>query len=276
MYNPPDELNLFEITSPCSELSQLFPLGHAARNPQGRVCFIITLRGKALVEIDSKNYLLHESSFLFLTPGHLLLQLSCTEDFLFQYLWFDFDFLADFPLLLKTDISNRADHLPYLQMNEKDYRLMRRYYDFINDRYSDADCAVEVIKGVLFSFVLEVSRIYAGRTVSVEVSRQDELVDGFFGLLHKFCTQKRMAAFYADRLCISDKHLMRSIKKLTGQTFHYWMADFILREAKLMLRSTDMSVTEITDRLNFPNSSYFARFFRKYAGCSPVEFRIKK
>ena len=67
--------------------------------------------------------------------------------------------------------------------------------------------------------------------------------------------------------------MMRSIKKQTGQTFHYWMADFILREAKLMLRSTDLSVTEIADKLSFPNSSSFARFFRKYTGFSPVQFR---
>lgn len=51
------------------------------------------------------------------------------------------------------------------------------------------------------------------------------------------------------------------------------MADFILREAKLMLRSTDLSVTEIADKLSFPNSSSFARFFRKYTGFSPVQFR---
>lgn len=93
--------------------------------------------------------------------------------------------------------------------------------------------------------------MYSGRNISVEMSRQDKLVDGFFSLLHKYCTQERMAAFYASRLCISDKYMMRSIKKQTGQTFHYWMADFILREAKLMLRSTDLSVTEIADKLSF-------------------------
>lgn len=145
-------------------------------------------------------------------------------------------------------------------MSPEDFSLIKMYYHFIYHRYLDAECPSEVIKGMLFSLVLEVCRMYSGRNISVEMSRQDKLVDGFFSLLHKYCTQERMAAFYASRLCISDKYLMRSIKKQTGQTFHYWMADFILREAKLMLRSTDLSVTEIADKLSFPNSSSFARF----------------
>lgn len=276
MCNLLDESNLFEVTLPNDGFSSLFPKGQPLRTPLGRVYFITIIKGNALVEIDGKSYLLHEQSFLFLLPGHLLLQLSHTEDFLFQYLSFDFDFLADFPLLLKTDISNQAAHMPYLQMDERYFHLVKRYYDFMYDRYSDAECPKDVMKGMLFSFVIEVSRMYSGRNVSVKVSRQDELVDRFFNLLHKFCTQERTAGFYADKLYISDKHLMRSIKKQTGQTFHFWMTDFILREAKLMLKSTDETVTEIADKLNFPNSSFFAHYFRKYTGLSPVEFRNKE
>ncbi|MCE9044447.1 helix-turn-helix domain-containing protein [Bacteroides fragilis] len=226
-----------------------------------------------MVRIDGKSMLLPERTFLFLPPGHLLLRFSCTQDFLFQYLSFSFDFLSDFPLLLKADISNQVTNAPCLPMSPEDFSLIKMYYHFIYHRYLDAECPSEVIKGMLFSLVLEVCRMYSGRNISVEMSRQDKLVDGFFSLLHKYCTQERMAAFYASRLCISDKYLMRSIKKQTGQTFHYWMADFILREAKLMLRSTDLSVTEIADKLSFPNSSSFARFFRKYTGFSPVQFR---
>ena len=152
--------------------------------------------------------------------------------FLFQYLSFSFDFLSDFPLLLKADISNQVTNAPCLPMSPEDFSLIKMYYHFIYHRYLDAECPSEAIKGMLFSLVLEVCRMYSGRNISVEMSRQDKLVDGFFSLLHKYCTQERMAAFYASRLCISDKYLMRSIKKQTGQTFHYWMADFILRRSQ--------------------------------------------
>ncbi|MFL1684266.1 helix-turn-helix domain-containing protein [Coprobacter secundus] len=46
-----------------------------------------------------------------------------------------------------------------------------------------------------------------------------------------------------------------------------------MREAKFQLHSTDKSVTQIAEKLNFPNSSFFARFFRKHLGMTPLQFR---
>ena len=102
-----------------------------------------------------------------------------------------FDFLSNFPLLLKADISNQVTNAPCLPMSPEDFSLIKMYYHFIYHRYLDAECPSEVIKGMLFSLVLEVCRMYSGRNISVEMSRQDKLVDGFFSLLHKYCTQER-------------------------------------------------------------------------------------
>lgn len=60
---------------------------------------------------------------------------------------------------------------------------------------------------------------------------------------------------------------------LTSYTVYFWIEEFTVKEAKLLLRSTGASVIEIADMLNFPNSSFFAKFFRRHTGFSPVEFR---
>lgn len=263
----------FGISPPISELSVLFPEEQTRRTPLGRVYFIAVLRGKAQLEIDGKSHLLQARTFLFLTPAHLLRQFGRSEDFLFRYLFFDFDFLSDFPLLLKSDISSRAAIQPCIRVNAAAFAMIKEYYRFIGNRFDAAMSRTKVTKGLLFSFILEVSGLYWDTKITVQMSRQEELADGFFSLLHTYCKQERTAAFYADKLCISDKHLMRSIKKQTGKTFHFWITDFVVREAKLLLKSTDKSIMEITEELNFPNSSFFARFFRRYTGLSPVEFR---
>lgn len=275
IFRMPEQLepNPFEISFPAGELSPLFPTGRAARNLPGRVYLLVVLQGEAQVEIDGKHYVLHQKSFLFLTPGHLLLRLSQTGNFQFQHLSFHFDFLSDFPLLLKADICDHAGKMPCLPLDEAAFGLVKSYYDFIGNRYRESPNRLEVTKGLLFAFIVEVSRLYSGRNISVKASRRDELADGFFSLLHKHYKQERKATFYAEQLCVTDKYLMRSVKQQTGQTVHFWITDFILREAKLMLRSTDLTVTEITEKLNFPDSSFFARFFRKYTGISPLQFR---
>lgn len=245
------------------------------RTPMNKVSFILVIKGNAEIEIDDVSYSLKFGSFIYLQPGHLIRILAVSEDFRINLISFHFDFLADFPLLLKADLSDFVGKYPYRQLCENDISLIERYYVFINDRITDDKSDLYITKGLLFSLILEVSRIYSGQHITMTVSRTDEMVDNFFALLHKHFRQEREAKFYADKLCISDKHLMRSVKKKTGMTVHFWITDFIVRESKMMLRSTDMTVTDISDKLNFPNSSFFARFFKRHTSMSPTEFRNK-
>jgi AraC-like DNA-binding protein len=38
---------------------------------------------------------------------------------------------------------------------------------------------------------------------------------------------------------------------------------------------SNLSVTEIAHRLNFPDQSYFAKFFKREVGISPLQYRTK-
>ena len=262
-----------ELSDPSNDLSFLFPEGKSVRNSRKGVYFILGLQGDAWIEIDGRTYLLQESTLVCLTPSHLLSMTSHSDCFQFEYLFFEHDFLADFPLLLKADISDRMGNIPFLSLDASTFTLLLRYYDFMLNRYQDAGCQIEIIKGLLFSFILEISRVYSGHDVEVALSRKNELTDGFFRLLHEYYKAERSATFYAGRLCISDKYLLRVVKEVTGNTFYFWVSDFIIKEAKLLLKSTDKSVTEIAEELQFPNSSFFARFFKKHTGASPLQFR---
>lgn len=247
--------------------------GYTWRTPIGRVYFILVTQGDARVEINGHLQTFGGDAFLFLLPNMLIDSLLLSPDFQAQCLFFDFDFIADFPLLLKAEISHKASYAPIFIPDSRTANLLRLYFDFIEERYQVPEDNSEILKGLLFSLILEVNRLYARRATKVSVSRSDEITDRFFYLLHRHCKEEHNVAFYAGELCISDKHLMRTIRQKTGQTFHFWLTDFLMREAKLLLKSTDRSIMEIADELHFPNSSFFARFFRKYQGVSPLKFR---
>lgn len=255
------------------DLSMLFPEQKAERTSSDKICLVLVLRGEAMVVIDEKPHLIQAGTLVYLYPNHLVRQVSHTEDLLIEYLWFEFEFLSDFPLLLKADISEYVGKNPCLQLTETDFRLVRKYYDLMAERYQMGNEYITIVKGLLFSFVLEVSKLYSGRNVPVSHTRQDELADRFFFLLHRYYRKERSASFYADKLYISEKYLMRVLKKVTGQTFHYWVMEFIMREAKLLLLSTAFSITEISEKLHYPNPSFFSRVFRKQVGMTPKEFR---
>lgn len=265
--------NTIQLSGPSNDLAFLFPEGKPVRNSGKGVYIIIGLQGDAWIEIDGNTYRLQRNTLVCLTPNHLLSRSSCSGSFRFEYLFFEHDFLSDFPLLLKAKISDKMGTMPFLSLAPPTCMLLERYYDLMLNRYRDTNCQIEIIKGLLFSFILEISRIYSGHEVEARSSRKNELADGFFRLLHAHYKAERTMAFYAGELCISDKYLSRVIKEVTGNTFHFWVSDFIIKEAKLLLRSTEISVTEIAEELRFPNSSFFARFFKKHIGISPMQFK---
>lgn len=266
----------FGMTDPNEGYPPFLQTDQIWRTHIGRVHFILVTQGFAKMEIDSHQHTLCENTFLFLLPNMLIRTLSYSQDLHLQYLFFDFDFINDFPLLLKAEISHKVAYAPSYKTDAHTTNLLRRYFEFIYERYTDPECNEEIIKGLLFSFILEVNRLYTHKKTTVKVSRSDEITDRFFYLLHRHYKEEHSAAFYAGKLCISDKHLMRTIRMKTGQTFHFWLSDFLMREAKLLLKSTDQSIQEVAEKLHFPNSSFFARFFRRNEGIPPLQFRKKK
>ena len=87
--------------------------------------------------------------------------------------------------------------------------------------------------------------------------------------------QERKVAFYADKLCITPKYLSEVVKEKTKKTPIEWINDSVIIIAKTFLKSTDLSIIHISEELNFPNPSFFCRYFKKHTGISPLKYREK-
>lgn len=74
-------------------------------------------------------------------------------------------------------------------------------------------------------------------------------------------------------LSITPNHLNKCLRTITGKSPTKWIDEAIILEAKVLLSQTTLSVNEITTELGLSDPSYFSRFFRKYEGCTPLEFR---
>lgn len=104
-------------------------------------------------------------------------------------------------------------------------------------------------------------------------SRQEEIFTKFTELLERHHKKEREIAFYADKMCITSKHLSQVIKDYTGKTALGLIEEYVIAEAKSMLLSTTMSIQQISDELNFPSQSVFGKYFKRVAGISPSEYR---
>jgi AraC family transcriptional regulator len=77
----------------------------------------------------------------------------------------------------------------------------------------------------------------------------------------------------ARAACLSPNHLLRSFRQVFGITPHQFLTERRVREAKRLLASTDLSVTEICLATGFESLGSFSSLFRKRYGVAPSQFR---
>jgi YesN/AraC family two-component response regulator len=74
-------------------------------------------------------------------------------------------------------------------------------------------------------------------------------------------------------LAITPDHLNKCVKATIGKTSQELLADMIILEAKVLLKQTSLSISEIAFKFSETNPSDFSRFFKNKIGLSPKEFR---
>ncbi|NCB94302.1 MAG: AraC family transcriptional regulator [Clostridia bacterium] len=77
----------------------------------------------------------------------------------------------------------------------------------------------------------------------------------------------------SEHINMSATYLGRMFKQVTGSTFTEYLTKYRLDTACGLLRETDMTVNDISDRVGFTNSSYFYIVFKKNVGCTPNQYR---
>lgn len=101
----------------------------------------------------------------------------------------------------------------------------------------------------------------------------NEVLRKFIILLGEYCKKERKLSFYAEQLFVSTKYLSVLIQKASGRSARQWIIDFVIAESKRLLQDNNSSVLEICYKMNFPNQSFFTKFFRKYTGQTPTEYK---
>ena len=120
------------------------------------------------------------------------------------------------------------------------------------------------------SLLDSVRLLYAGRPQKL-VERVCRTIDR--QLQDKWSAQSISVAKVAAALGISAGHLSRVFKRTTGLTFERYLMMQRVKAAKRMLLEPLATISEVSESCGFSDSAYFARVFRKVAGCSPTEYR---
>ena len=134
-----------------------------------------------------------------------------------------------------------------------------------------------LLRNYIHILLLRIREIYRplAKKISDSASNATRVANHFKQLLQKNFVEMRKVEQYAAAMHITPKHLCDLVKEATGKTPKQIMLDVLLLEAKVLLGSTRLSMTEIAHVLKFQDQAHFTHFVQQHTGCSPLKLRKK-
>lgn len=252
--------------------------------------FILLVRSKTPfeVEINMERYTLQRDSFTVLFPGNVMRLVSDVPADLDAYmLYFDLKFLQGvhinmsavaIPPLIEKPV-------PVQTLSSSEAELVTRYLQLLYLNTIDETNPVinrSIATSLIAAFFYQMVQFYHRRisglidmkaTAKNNLGRRHDYVREFIKLVHLEYVHERSVSYYADKLFISPKYLSQLVKEVTGRSAAKWIDDFVIMEAKNMLRFSNRNIQQVAYALNFPTQSSFGKYFKHLTGMSPTEYQ---
>ncbi|MCH5227504.1 MAG: AraC family transcriptional regulator [Muribaculaceae bacterium] len=239
-------------------------------------CSIFVKEGEGKVEIDLLSYDFKAPCIVNIRQGQIIQNCSFKGNFNASFIVLSKRFCDNLFLLLKDSNSYGTASLERVTpVPEKLVEKFDNFYHHVRDIFEDSQGAnaYQAMVLAIASFFYECGTKCYLPILDPTQKSSSRLTEKFISLVQMNFKKERFLEFYAKKLEISTKHLSRTVKETTGFTAVDWIDRFVILEAKVLLKSTTMSVQQISDELNFNNQSFFGKYFKKHTGVSPKEFR---
>lgn len=240
---------------------------------------ILCLRGSCKKTIGHFVFEVYTNSVHLVSPQFITSFEDASPDLLLYQVLFKKEFLINNFLkenILDNLLEVNPDYPPIYGLSQKSCASLKSLYEKISDESQEQGAFhLQILRLLLTDLLYEMNRACENCLLhsTRHLSKQYQLVYKFKKLVEdQFLTLKTVQE-YADALFISSKYLTEIVKSETGQNALHVIHNRLYLEAQYLLSSSGLSIKEIAERLNFDNSSHFSRFFKRFAGSNPSEFK---
>ncbi|MBQ8579103.1 MAG: helix-turn-helix domain-containing protein [Oscillospiraceae bacterium] len=178
-------------------------------------------------------------------------------------------------------LEESREELPRFRFQQKTRRRVERLMQEMLEEYDQGSFYFEdvlriKIRELLFLFMRE----FASTPVRI---RDDQIYEKYKSLMaeairyidENYCENLTLSDV-CKNFAISKTYFCHLFKLMTEKTFTEYLTDLRIRAAMTMLEDHSRSITEISEKLGFSNTSYFSKIFKKYTGCLPKEYRKER
>ena len=284
---------LFEVTAPADGLPDIdlpmdfFAWANVTRQILGWYTvpckikagiFVLCEEGELTATINLKEYRIRQNDFVIVAPGSVIQFHGAESDFRLSFVGFSSTFMGEVNLIKSTlELFPVMVENPVLPLKADYVEVYHDYFALLHKMFTRQMLVrPELLRCVLESLLYGITTLYkreASEREERRLSRSEEISKALLRLIMKHYTRERRVSFYAEQLHLSPQHLCTTVKQQTGKTVADMIADVVIMDARALLKSTNMAIKEIAITLNFPNVSFFGKYFKRHVGMSPQQYR---
>ena len=270
-----DKSNLFQVE--IFDANRHFQVLYPHRHDFYEILYLS--RGSGVHIIDSNRYAINPPCIFFLSPGQThKLELSKDIDgfiFLFTSEFYllnqkNKNKLLEFPFFFSVDQNNPPI---YLNNSEDDTFIKNLFARCIHVLLNNKIYSDEIARSFLDLILLTCNNLYPEELKSIGKGKGHILVKKFLLLIEENFHKNLRISNYAELLAITPNHLTQMVKQITGKPSVDILHEKTVVEIKRLLLHTDLSISEISEYMNFPDQSYFTKYFKKISNLSPLAYR---
>ncbi len=240
---------------------------------------LLCLDGRMHVKLNLNEYDLHRNSLLFVLPESIGQCLDISADCRIVCIALSNDYIiAEENLKGALIVRKFLARQTSLDLTDAQTAEILSICRAVQDKLRQPDFRFkyDILKGYLQVLYGDLCQLMAPLVEAQDArqgSRKKQIFDRFLEELRQHCTMERSIGFYAERLCLTPKYLSQVVHAVSGRHAGEWIRDYVILEAKALLKSGQYTIQQVSDMLNFANQSFFGVYFKKAVGCSPTVYK---
>ena len=240
---------------------------------------LLVKRGSVEVELDLKTYKLEAGSLFIVFPEQVVRAKKASDDFEPMCIACSKNMIEE--LTIRFDDNTRLilkyrEH-PLRRLNKGEFEQLNASFEFLKRKFETTETntsRLQVLKNYLIGLLYEcIGFVNESLVTDVVKSRGQVLFSQFIDLVVEKHREQHSVKFYADELGITPKYLSAVAEEQTGKNAKRWIDEHIALDAKVLLRSSSRDIQKVSKILNFPDVSFFGKFFKRLVGVSPKAYR---
>lgn len=238
--------------------------------------YVLVKRGKVKASINMIDFDFVDNTFIVILPGSILQINKIEGDIEIYFAGFSSDFLRTInPTKSIFDVKQAIQQNPIVPLKGELTTLVEKYYLLADETIRMFKTGSrEALRPLYHAMIFALNGLYLKEKVNKEnLTPTERISQDFKQLVLENYTKEKNVAFYAEKLGITAAYLSTIVKQTTGKTCTDIISDMVIMDAKAQLKSTNLSVFQIADSLNFNNVSFFGKYFKRHVGVSPLEYR---